>query len=202
MHSEMIDDKFTIKSVWGGWANSDKCPLCRKEGKDIACNWKKGHTRANGIMLESGISYCNECIGTKECEEHWKKWWQDQWKKCEKSAEENWKNYGVYTNVGGGMIGPSRHFAYAKDAEGNLRPYSQVFPNCPKDKIEEKLKNYLYRNYDINSEQKILEIDKMISEAVNLDLEYKKLLHQKVLEEIKRTEEYKKKEKNNEIYVD
>jgi len=111
---------------------ADECPLCHKQGEGIAKNYKKGHYRADGIVLESGLSYCDECIKTPECEVHWKQWWKDQWAKCEAKAEKNWQEHGVYTNVGG-SDGPSRYFGYVKLKDGRLRPYRYEHPENNRD---------------------------------------------------------------------
>ena len=112
----------TIRSTWSGWADKDKCPLCEREGEGIANVWKKGHRRGNGIILETGLSYCKDCAFTPACEEHWKKWWAEQWREEQQRCEENWEKYGVYTNVGGRYGMPSFYFGYAKTPEG-LLPY-------------------------------------------------------------------------------
>jgi hypothetical protein len=127
-----------IRSTWENWISADKCPLCQREGKDIANVWKKGHCRADGIILETGLAYCKECVDTEAAEEHWKKWWVEQWKEEEKRCEENWAKDGVYTNVGGYFHIPSFYFGYAKTADG-LKPYLEVYPDCPRYKLEREL---------------------------------------------------------------
>lgn len=62
-----------ISSNWVNWANENRCPLCDREGDNIANVWKKGHLRSSGIMLEWGLSYCKDCAKTQESENHWKK---------------------------------------------------------------------------------------------------------------------------------
>lgn len=152
----------TIRTNWVGWNNEDKCPLCKREGKGIANIWKKGHSRSNGIILESGISYCEECAYTPECESHWKKWWKEKWQKQEQRCEENWEKYGVYTNVGGTYTPVSFYFGYAKTPEG-LKPYLQVYPDCPKYKLERDVVAIMHKCDNLGSE----DCRKLILELTN-----------------------------------
>src|SRR6185369_12203455 len=104
----------TIKSTWLNWANDDQCPLCKRTGKNIAMHYKKGHRRNNGIILEWGLSYCEDCASTEACEEHWKQAWNEKWKECEDYAEVQYQKWGVYSAVGSVFGQPSRFFGYAK----------------------------------------------------------------------------------------
>jgi hypothetical protein len=118
--------------------------MCGRTGKGIANHYKKGHTRRNGLHLESGVCYCEECFNSPECEEHFKKAWAEMWKNCEERAEENWEKYGVYTNVGHNG-GPSFYFGYTKLEDGTLAPYLSVYPDCPKYAFEKKLGELQYK---------------------------------------------------------
>lgn len=151
----------TIKTDWINWCNKDKCPLCEKEGPGIACVYKKGHGRANGIMLEWGISYCTDCASTVECKKHWSKVWQEAWKESEQRAEDNWNKYGVYTNMGGSLSEVSYYFGYAKTEQG-LVPYLSVYPKCSKYILERRLVNTVYEldrklNY-VQCKERILKV--------------------------------------------
>lgn len=113
LNMEMTKDG-TIRTAWSGWADADKCPLCEREGPGIANIYRKGHRRGNGIMLETGLSYCEDCYKKPECEIHWQKWWAEEWKSQEQVCEDNWQKHGIYGNCGGYYGIPSMHFGYAK----------------------------------------------------------------------------------------
>lgn len=153
-----------IRTDWVGWDNKDVCPLCKKEGKNIANVYKKGHARKNGAMLESGISYCEDCADTPECEEHWNNWWQSQLNEQEDACEKNWREHGVYTNIGGHFGAPSFYFGYAKTPYG-LERYLDVYPDCPRYKLETDVK-LLHRNCSKNED--IEECRKKVAEVVRL----------------------------------
>lgn len=187
------DKDGTIKTNWVGWDNKDKCPLCGSEGKDIANIWKKGHNRRHGIILETGLSYCEKCFVTPECEEHWKKWWAEQWQKQEEQCEENWEKYGVYTNVGGYYGVPSFHFGYAKTEEG-LKPYLQVYPDCPRYKLEREVFKIRNQYEKIGSNECLNKIKELVQDA-NVDADYKINIIKGVNDFLNSMEEWKKEQK-------
>lgn len=169
-----------IKTDWDSWANTDKCPLCGEEGEKIANVYKKGHCRANGIILETGLSYCKKCSKTPECETHWNNWWAEQWKKQEEFCEDNWEKYGVYTNVVGWLSVPSTYFGYVKTEDG-LKPYRIVYPNCPRIKLEKLLATILYDSKKLGvNECKRKAIDLLKNSAT--DQKYKDSVETKINE--------------------
>jgi hypothetical protein len=117
---------------WKDYSGNPKCHLCNDLDGEI---YHKGHTRKNGIILESSVMYCKKCNDqrSEEVNQDFKKWWKEEWIACEVAAEKNWEKYGIYTNVGDGKTGaPSTYFGYVKKENG-FRPYRYEHPENDRD---------------------------------------------------------------------
>lgn len=154
----------TIRTIWCGWDNKDQC---KKEGKDIACVYKKGHKR-EFVWLEWGLSYCEDCYKTKECEEHFQRVWEEKWKQQEERAEANYEKYGVYTNMSGVIFPVSFYFGWTKTHIGFV-PYESVYPNCKNSMIEKEIKSIMYDAKHMSFDEKKQKITDLINNSENKD---------------------------------
>lgn len=101
-----------ISSVWQGmsWGPDETCPVCNERKGEIAL---KGHSRANGNILETSRSYCVECYNSRrgDCQKHWEAYWDETWQKQIKRCEANYVKYGIYGNCWySNQDRPSMHF--------------------------------------------------------------------------------------------
>lgn len=138
--TEQDKDRIVWESDAGIFGHPDAiCHLCKVAPGTV---YRKSHKRQNGVHLESGVKYCEECNANcrEECDQDFKKWWEKEWAECEAHAEDNWQKHGVYTNVVGsekhGPGGCSTYFGYVKLPDGTFREYRFEHPETYRDLFE------------------------------------------------------------------
>ena len=85
--------------IWADFSGNPVCHLC---GENPGTVYKKSHERKNGVYLEASVMYCHSCVTNRkeEVSKDFETWWSAKWAHCEATAEKNWQEKGIYTNVG------------------------------------------------------------------------------------------------------